>query len=202
MNILRRFFGISIMIVLLFSACSQQPIIDVNETSEESDQGDSSDIEDEQMNQQEERQDASQPGYARDNPAAVGTEVIADGKSFVVLGATRPADEVVAEANSLNEEAPIGEEYLLVEFQMTCVDPVEGQCSFNPFNVIVIDSLDESHTRTFVAGIEDEHDSDDFDEGVTVSGQLAFMVGQDDTELVMVYTPFSGGAYFLEIPEN
>ena len=202
MNILKRFFQISTLLALLLTACSQQPVIDADITSEESAQVDSSDIEDEQMNGQDESQDVSEPGYSRDNPAAVGTEVIADGKAFVVLGATRPADEVVAEANRFNEEAAAGEEYLLVEFQMTCVDPAEDQCSFNPFNVIVIDSLDESHTRTFVSGIEDEHDSDDFDEGVTVSGQLAFMVGQEDSELVMVYTPFSGGAYFLEIPEN
>ena len=141
------------------------------------------------------------PGETLDNPAPVGVEVVADNKAFVVLSATRPADEIVAEANSFNEEAGSGEEYLLVEFQFTCVKESGEQCSFHPFNVLTYGSLEEKHTVAFVAGLENEHESVDFNSGETISGVMPFLVGQEETDLVLVYQPFSGGAYFFEVPE-
>ena len=143
----------------------------------------------------------SGPGETFENPAPVGMEVLADNKAFVVLSATRPADELVAEANRFNEEAGPGEEYLFVEIQITCEKPAGEICEFTPFNMLVYGSLEESHTRTFVAGIDHEIDSVDFNGGETVTGVIPFLVGQEETDLLLIYQPFSGGAYFFTVPE-
>jgi hypothetical protein len=140
------------------------------------------------------------PGSWISNPAPVGVEVVADQKSFVVLSATRPADEIVRDANRLNYVPEDGEEYLLVEIQITCMKPSDEECSFTPFTMLVFGSAEEKHFNEFVAGLESRLKSVDFAGGETVSGMIPFIVRPDETDLLLVYEPISGGAFFFELP--
>jgi len=205
MNKHKRFLVLFAILALVTTACSLSSLIGQNGSAGEMDAPmEEASSADSDTGEEESSSDAAtsspEEGLSIDNPAPVGFEVVADNKAFTVTGATRPADELVAEANQFNELPEAGEEYLLVEFQMTCTKSADEQCSFSPFNMLVWGSLEERHNRVFVAGIENEHGSVDFNGGETISGVMPFLVGQDETDLKLIYQPFSGGAYFFTVP--
>lgn len=209
MNKYRKYFIFFVVLALTTTACSPSTLIDQNEPSgqiegqmEEGSTANSDVGREESSSQSEPETDVPEVGYLFENPAPMGVEVVADNKAFTVTGATRPADDIVAEANQYNALPEPGEEYLLVEFEMTCTQSPDEECSFTPFNMLVYGSLEERHTRVFVAGIDNEHGSVDFNGGETISGVMPFLVGQDETDLLLIYQPFSGGAFFFTVPEQ
>lgn len=207
MNRYRKFLVLFAILPLVTTACSLSSLVGQNEPAgevedqmEEGSSANSDNGREETSSQSEPATSMSEEGLSIDNPAPVGYEVLANDIAVMVTGATRPADDIVAEANQFNEPPEAGEEYLLVEFQMTCTKSGDEQCSFNPFSMLVYGSLEDSHTREFVAGLENEHSSVDFNGGKTVSGVMPFSVGQGETDLVLIYQPMSGGTFFFNVP--
>lgn len=207
MNNNKRIFVLFAVLSLVTTACSLSSLIGQNGSDEEMDvaieeasSANANDGEGEPSPPSESVTTTPEEGLWIDNPAPESYEVVADNKTFTVTGATRPADELVAEANQFNEPAEDGEEYLLVELQISCTKSQGEQCEFTPFNMLVWGSLEDSHTRTFVAGLDNEINSVEWGGGETVSGVLPFLVGEGETDLVLIYQPFSGGAYFFTVP--
>jgi len=207
MNRYRKFFVLLAVLALVTMACSLSSLLGQNESIGEitgqmaEDSAVNSDGGGEENSSQSESETSIlEEGYSIDKPAPAGSEVLANDIAVVVTGATRPADDIVAEANQFNEPPEAGEEYLLVEFQMTCTKSGDEPCSFNPFSMLVYGSLEDAHTREFVAGLENEHSSVDFNSGETVSGFMPFSVGQGETDLVLIYQPMSGGTFFFSVP--
>ena len=207
MNRYRKFLVLFAVLTLVTMACSLSSLVGQNEPAGEIDEqraedstADSDTGGEESSSQSESATSTPEQGLSFDNPAPVGDEVLANDIAVTVTGATRPANDIVAEANQFNEPPEAGEEYLLVEFQMTCTKSGDEQCSFNPFSMLVYGSLEDSHTREFVAGLENEHGSVDLNGGETVSGVMPFSVGQDETDLVLIYQPMAGGTFFFTVP--
>ena len=207
MNKYKRFIVLFTVLALVTAACSFSSLIGQNGSDEAMDASmeeaasDNVNEGDEETSPQSESVTSTpEEGLSIDNPAPVGFEVVADNKAFTVTGATRPADEIVAEANQFNAPAEEGEEFLMVDLQITCTKSADELCEFTPFNMIVWGSLEDSHTRTFVAGLDNEINSIEWGGGETVSGVIPFLVGEGETDLVLIYQPFSGGAYFFNLP--
>jgi len=141
-------------------------------------------------------------GTARSNPAPVGSEVIADDMSFVILSAVRPATELIESAYVYNEDPESDEEYILVELKVTCLKSSDATCTFNPLiNVKVIGSLGvEYDMKWAVVGVEDLLDYTEFYGGATLTGSLPFIISQDEADLILVYEPLFGSRFYLEIP--
>jgi hypothetical protein len=144
-------------------------------------------------------------GTARSNPAPVGSEIVADNMAFMILSAVRPADDIIKRGNPFNTEPESGEEYILIELQAVCQKSSDEKCSLSPFfNFSLIGSLGiEYDPEIMTAGVDGLLDSIDFFGETTVSGYLPFIIGQDETELILVYEPFLfGDTFYLAVPEN
>jgi predicted small lipoprotein YifL len=192
----KKFLFVFTLLVLMFSvvACGSSGDVVVNPP----DEGEPTDVE---VPTQEEATEAPKLGTARSNPAPVGSEVIVDDMAFKILGATRPADEIIMAGNPFNTAPEEGEEYVLVELQATCQKSLDEQCSLNLFNISLIGSSGVTHnSEIMVAGVDGLLESTEFYGGATVSGTLPFIIGQDETDLILVYEPFLGDAFYLEIP--
>lgn len=187
-------FGFTLL-VLMFSvvACGSSGDVVVNPPDEEELTGN-------EVQTQKEATKAPKVGTARSNPAPVGSEVIADKMAFKILGATRPADEIIMAGNPFNTAPEEGEEYVLVELQATCQKSSDEQCRLNPFNISLIGSSGVMQDHKFVSGVDGLLKSTEFFGGVTVSGTLPFIIGQEETDLILVYDPIFGDAFYLEIP--
>jgi predicted small lipoprotein YifL len=193
----KKFLFVFTLLVLMFSvvACGSSGDVVVNPP----DEGEPIDVE---VPTQEEATEAPKLGTARSNPAPVGSEVIVDDMAFKILGATRPADEIIMAGNQFNSAPEEGEEYVLVELQATCQKSSDDKCSLNPmFNISLIGSSGVMHDlEIVVSGVDGLLESTEFYGGATVSGTLPFIIGQDETDLILVYEPFLGDAFYLEIP--
>jgi len=144
-------------------------------------------------------------GSARSNPAPVGSEVVADNMGFKVLSIIRPADDIVMQGNMFNTEPESGQEYLLVELQITCQKSSDEECSLSSFwNFSVIGSSGVKHDAEFmVTGVEGLLESIDFYGGTTVSGYVPFIVGLDEIDLLFVYEPILfGDTFYLALPNQ
>ena len=148
--------------------------------------------------------ETKQVGTARSNPAPVGSEVIADDMSFIVIGITRPATNIIMAGNMFNEEPEAGEEYIFIEMEITCLVSMDEVCSFNPmFTVTMIGSAGIEHdSEWMVAGVDGLLESTEFYGGATISGSIPFIISQDETDLILLYEPLFGDTFYLEIPEN
>jgi hypothetical protein len=207
MNSSKKVLGAVFILALAMIACGTQSDVIVNPP-------DSAEKEEEIVKSQEEVE--TQPeestaatatatkavGTARSNPAPVGSEVIADDMSFVVLSTIRPATEIIEMAYVYNEDPESDEEYILVEMQITCLKSSDATCTFNPLiNAKVIGSLGvEYDMKWVVVGVEDLLDYTEFYGGATLTGSLPFIISQEETDLILVYEPLFGSRFYLEIP--
>lgn len=144
-------------------------------------------------------------GTARSNPAPVGSEIVADNMAFQILSAVRPANDIIKQGNPFNTEPASGQEYILVELQATCQKSSDEKCSLSSFlNFSLIGSLGiEYDPEIMIAGVEGLLDSIDFFGETTVSGYLPFIIGQDETDLILVYEPILfGDTFYLSVPVN
>jgi hypothetical protein len=196
-------------------ACGTNNNVVVNppEEREEMSEGESEDIQPEVEETEEISESSVEPeveetkevGTARSNPAPVGSEIIADKMAFVVLDSIRPADDIIMDGNQFNTEPESGQEYILVQLQVTCMKSSDDQCNLTPFmNFSIIGSSGIAHDpEIMVAGVEGLLESTEFyGEGV-LTGYLPFIVGQDETDLILVYEPLLiGDTFYLSIPSD
>jgi hypothetical protein len=139
-------------------------------------------------------------GTSRNNPAPVGSVVLADDMNFVILSSTRPATDIVMAGNIFNTEPEAGQEYIFVELQATCTKPSDQQCSLSTFNLKLVGSSGiERDAEWFVSGVDGLLEDSEFYGGASVSGQIPFIVNQDETNLLLVYEPWFGDVFYLAI---
>lgn len=139
-------------------------------------------------------------GTSRNNPAPVGSEVSSEGMSFLVLSSTRPATDIVMEGNMFNTEPEEGQEYIFVELQVTCLKPSDQQCNFYLTNFTLVGSSGIGRdSKLFLSGVDGLLETSDFYGGASISGQIAFIVDQNETDLILVHDPFLGDVFYLAI---
>ena len=139
-------------------------------------------------------------GTSRSNPAPTGSAVLTDDMEFVVLGFTRPATDIVMSANQFNTEPEEGQEYVFVELQVTCKKSTDEQCNLLALNFSLLGSAGvQRDQEIFLAGVDGLLEGGDFYGEASLSGNLAFIVGTDETDLLIVYEPFFGDTFYLAI---
>ena len=141
-------------------------------------------------------------GTARSNPAPAGSEVVADDMAFVVTGSTRPATDVIMAGNQFNTQPEAGQEYVLVNVRITCRKSSDDKCSFFVYNLKMLGSSGVQRDPEFmVAGVNGLLDLSitEFFGGATIEGGIPFIVNSDETELLLVYSPFLGNPFYLAI---
>jgi len=136
---------------------------------------------------------------SRDDPAPYGEQVATPNFIFQVMALTRPANEIVAAGNQFNTAPETGQEYISVTLAVTCR---ANECSFSPYNLAVIGSVAIAHDpEIFIAGVEGILEDTELLQGSSTSGDVYFLVGQDETDLVLRWEPFVGDAVFLSLEE-
>jgi hypothetical protein len=141
-------------------------------------------------------------GTSRNNPAPVGSAILVDNMEFIVTGVVRPADSIVSKGNTFNEKPSAGKEYIFITISVNCKSPSDQQCKLSTYNLKVLGSdgilIDGS---MFLAGVEGLLEDTTFYGGANVTGNLAFIVNQVDTGLLLVYQPFFGDSFYLSLPK-
>jgi len=143
----------------------------------------------------------SQLGTSRDNPAPTGSEIVADDMSFLVSGVTRPATDIIMEGNQFNTEPEVEQEYILVDLKATCKKSPSEKCSLSIFNLKVVGSSGVTQDAEWmVAGVDGLLEDADFYGDASLEGAIPFIVGTAETNLLLVYEPFLGDTFYLELP--
>ncbi|MBC7227092.1 MAG: DUF4352 domain-containing protein [Thermoflexales bacterium] len=140
-------------------------------------------------------------GSALDHPARPGTAVVAGDLEIRVMDSIRPADDIVAEGSTLNPRPGPGNEMILVTVSLTC-RPEEETCAFVPaLDFLLVSSMGVHRPKWLVVGLPNPLRGGEMQAGETVSGDIVFEVGKEETGLVLVYTEsFGSNTVYLEVP--
>ena len=138
-------------------------------------------------------------GLTPGNPAPLGSRVTIGDITMWVSAVKRPADQIIEDANWLNPDPDAGNEYVMITTNVTCNRGAGENCTISAeFELSVVGSSAVTHTPEWlISGIDGMFESGDLSGGATRSGWLVFEVGQNETNLVLVYQEFfgSGRAY-------
>jgi hypothetical protein len=121
----------------------------------------------------------------------------------VVENTTRPADEIVVSANTFNVPPDPGEEYVLVHLSIRCTrEETAAPCLFSPLiNFKLIGAETAYSPRILLMDVPGLLEGGEVRGGATVSGALAFVVNQDETDLTLMYETILGrDRAFLAVP--
>lgn len=108
------------------------------------------------------------------------------GFTLRVTGYLRPADRIIRRANSINIVPGNEEEYILLDLEVVCVDGADGRCEVDGLDFELYGDLGIIYKRPLLLMFQNELDINVFN-GATGTGQLAFIVRQDDTNLRLIY---------------
>jgi hypothetical protein len=136
----------------------------------------------------------------KDNPAPVGSAVLADNMKIVVIDKVRPADDLVAKGNMFTDTPAAGQEYMFVTISASCEQAKGKQCNFDTYNFKTLGSDGVVKDFKQVTGIDGLLKYTTYDGGSTLTGILSFLVNQNDTKNILVYQPPSGDSFYLAIP--
>lgn len=155
---------------------------------------------DEEIVSEPEEEATKEIGTARSNPAPVGSAVTADNMKFEILGSTRPADDIIMGGNQFNTEPEEGEEYILIEMRIECMEDSDDTCNIYSSNFKLIGDEGITYDAEWaIAGVEGLLESEEFYGGAVISGSLPFIVKETDSELVFVYDPFLGDKFYMSV---
>ena len=142
------------------------------------------------------------PGSSRSSPAPPGSVVLADDFEFEVLGNTRPATEIVANAHPWNRKVESGDEYIFVEMRITCTKAQDEKCALFLVNLKLVGSSGvERDVIWGIANVDDIIEQTDLYGGSTVVKQVPFIIDQGESDLILVYQPPFGDKFYLSIGE-
>lgn len=142
-------------------------------------------------------------GSSLDHPAPPGTVVPVGDLEIRVIGAIRPADDVVAKSSTLNPRPGPGNEMMLVTVSITCRPAEEVEtCAFVPvMEFLLVSPIGVHRPEWLVVGLPDPLEGGEVQAGETVSGDIVFEVGEQEGGLVLVYSEIFGGkVVYLELP--
>lgn len=122
----------------------------------------------------------------RDNPYPFG-EAGDSGAGFTlrVTGFIRPADRAIREANVVNPIPPDGREYAIVSVELNCIEGMDGRCEADAVDFELTGDEGVIYQYPFVF-YDDELDISVFS-GTTATGNLVFMIRDDDANLKLLY---------------
>ena len=139
-------------------------------------------------------------GTRRDNPAPVGSTVTVDDMELAVISILRPADSIVKAGNMFNTEPEPGNEYIFVNVSVKCVKQSTETCSISTFNFKMVGSLGIKYdAEWFLTGVKGLLEDTDFYGGTQLTGDLAFIVGIDEQDLLLMYEPYWEDPFYLAI---
>lgn len=144
----------------------------------------------------------SQPGTARSNPAPVGSEVVVDDMAFQILSVVDPANDLVTAGNMFNPTPAPDQKYIFIELKVTCKKSMDEQCSYTPlFTTTIIGSSGVDHDPEYLSGVESMLETTSFYGDASITGYIPFLVGVDETNLLLTYSPLLGNKFYLALPE-
>jgi len=139
-------------------------------------------------------------GSSVTNPIPAGSSGTANEMVFTVVSAIRPADNIVAAGNQFNPVPEPGEEFLMVEIEVQCTRQEQETCAATWFEFHVIGSRNvEYPVEMFVLGVPGIFNSENLTGGNSLSGDLYFLISQNEETLVLSYSPFYGPGLFLSL---
>jgi len=139
------------------------------------------------------RTSSAPAGSALDHPAPPGTAVAVGDLEIQVVGVIRPADEIVAEGNMFNPRPGPGNEMMLVTLSVTCRLEEGDTCTFAPvLDFLLVSPRGVHRPEWLVAGLPNPLFGGEISSGETVSGDILFEVGKEETGLVLVYSESLG----------
>jgi hypothetical protein len=144
--------------------------------------------------------DATVVATTKDNPAPVGSAVLADNMKIIVKEKVRPADSQVAKGNMFTETPVAGQEYMLVTISASCEQIKDKRCTFDTYNFKTLGSDGVIKDFKQVTGIDGLVKYTTIEGGSTLTGILSFLVAQKDTQIFLVYQPSSGDSAYLALP--
>jgi hypothetical protein len=140
---------------------------------------------------------------SRSNPIPAGSVFHLNDLQIVVSGITRPADDIVRNANALNFDnaAGAGKEYMFVDLSVTCNRPADQQCILSVYNFKVLGSEGVLiNPVTTIAGVNGLLKDSPFFGGATETGNIPFIVTSGDANVLLVYQTVLGDAFYLALP--
>jgi hypothetical protein len=140
-------------------------------------------------------------GASRSNPAPAGAEVTINQMTMSVVEVVRPADAVVAAGNPFNPTPEPGNQFVLVGISIACNRSGDDTCTVNTFlDFALTGSSGSVREPRIIAGVPELSDHAEFFGGAATRGGMVFEVGEDETDLVLIYDPFLGpGQAYLAV---
>lgn len=134
-------------------------------------------------------------GSVRGKPAPFGSRVTIGDLTLSIEDFNRPADEIVSAGNPFNRKPEKGEEFVMILLKAACEKGENQTCRLGPYaELAVLGSEGIAHEAEWLlAGIDGQMEPTEFYGGATVSGKLFFLVGEQETDLVLRYRAFLGG---------
>jgi len=121
--------------------------------------------------------------------------------ALTITGATRPADLIVAQGNMFNKKPEAGKEYVMIELAATCEGKTDQKCSINPFFFKAVGSAGVVADYGFVTGVPGSLESGEFFGGAKKVGKLFFIIGKDETNIVLIFNQLLGSDIYFALPE-
>lgn len=134
-------------------------------------------------------------GTTRDKPFPVNTVVdIGGGIKVSIVEVTRPANDIVIEGNQFNDTPVPNQEYLIVKLHVECTKSSNEKCSFDDYEFKTVGADGQVHDKASVAGVPEEFELyAEFFGGASIDGNIAFLVTQNDSSVVLFHEPLIFG---------
>ena len=111
---------------------------------------------------------------------------------FLISGLIRPANELVSQASDANRKPPEGMEYVFVDLAEACAAPIHIECFISVRDMRLIGSSGIERRSIKIIGhpvmMGDKH----IKGGTPGYGFVAFMVGEDESDLMFYYDSGEG----------
>jgi uncharacterized membrane protein YvbJ len=142
-------------------------------------------------------------GKTRDLPLPRNSFVDIGGDMQVMItNVQRPANDIVAQGNMFNDTpVPNAQEYMIVKLHVECKKATNEKCNFNDYEFKTVGKDGQVHDRASVSGIPQSFESfAEFFGGAALDGNIAFLVTQGDSSVVLFHEPlFFGDPVYISL---
>jgi hypothetical protein len=135
-------------------------------------------------------------GKTRDNPLPRDSVVdISGDMQVMVTDVRRPANDVIAQGNMFNDTpVPNMQEYMIIKLHVECKKSPNEKCSFSDYEFKAVGADGQVHDPALVAGLSQAFEPfAEFFGGASLDGNIAFLVPQGDSSVVLFHEPLLFG---------